>query len=556
MNPTPIRLVTLGVFILGTLAGPPLMGCPSPDDTAVDAVPAAAPADIPELFTPSSRCVACHDGLTDGQGEDFSFGYQWQSTMMANAARDPYWQGSVRREVLEYPKAAAVIEHECARCHMPMSRFQADVEGGRQPVFSLLEPGGGNQADGALAMDGVSCVVCHQIAAEGLGEEASFGGGYQVDLETPAGKRLVFGPRDAEDSASGLMTAASGFAPAQADHMAATELCASCHTLFTHALAPGAEELKPLPEQVPFLEWKHSAYAGKQGCVSCHMETVAGRVTTASVMAKPYENVLRHQFRGGNVVVPQILDTERGSLGTEARSQDIQAGLARTREHLGSNAARVAVQTQPGEDGQLQLDVSVENLAGHKLPTAYPSRRAWIHLVVRDANGDAVFESGALQPDGSIAGNDNDADEARFEPHHAAITAADQVQIYEAILTTQDGTVTTGLLTATGFAKDNRVPPTGFDKASAGWEIAVHGAAAGDETFLGGSDRVRYTVDVSGASAPYEVTAELWYQPIGYRWAQNLSGLGYREPTRFVEGFAAVAGESGVLLAQATTTAP
>ncbi len=553
MTHFPIRLTTLGLFVLGTL-----WGCPGPSDpeATAEVAPAAAPADVPELFTPSSRCVACHDGLTDGEGEDFSFGYQWQSTMMANAARDPYWQGSVRREVLEYPKAAAVIEHECARCHMPMARFQVHAEGGKQPVFSLLEPGGGNQADGELAMDGVSCVVCHQIAAEGLGEEPSFGGGYQVDLETKPGKRLAYGPRAPEDSASGLMTAASGFAPAQADHMAATELCASCHTLFTHALAPGAEDLKPLPEQVPYLEWKHSSHAPERGCVSCHMETIEGSVTTATVMAKPYENVLRHQFRGGNVVVPQILDKERDSLSTEARSQDIQAGLARTREHLGSAAARVAVQAQPGEDGVLELDVSVENLAGHKLPTAYPSRRAWIHLVVRDAGGDAVFESGALQPDGSIAGNDNDADEALFEPHHGAITSADQVQIYEAILTTMDDTVTTGLLTATGFAKDNRVLPSGFDKASAGWEIAVHGAATGDDGFQGGSDHVRYTVDVSGAAGPYEVTAELWYQPIGYRWAQNLAGLGYREPTRFVEGFAAVAGESGVLLAQASTTAP
>lgn len=548
-----IRSTTLGLFVLGIL-----WGCPGPSSTeaTAEAAPAAAPADVPDLFTPSSRCVACHDGLEDGQGEDFSFGYQWQATMMANAARDPYWQGSVRNEVLQYPKAAEVIEHECARCHMPMSQFQAEVEGGKQPVFSLLEPGGNHQADGKLAMDGVSCVVCHQIAAEGLGEEPSFGGGFRVDLETPAGKRLAFGPRAAEDSASGLMTAASGFVPAQADHMAATELCASCHTLFTHALAPGAEELNPLPEQVPFLEWKHSVYAGKQGCVSCHMEVIEGSVRTASVMAKPYENVLRHQFRGGNVVVPRMLDQQRDTLGTEARSQDIQASLERSREHLGTRAARVAVQTGRGEDGKLQLDVTVTNLAGHKLPTAYPSRRAWLHLVVRDASGAAVFESGALQPDGSIAGNDNDADEARFEPHHTEITAPDQVQIYEAILATQDGTVTTGLLTATGFAKDNRVLPDGFDKAAAGWEIAVHGAAAQDEAFQGGSDRVRYTVDVSGASAPYEVTAELWYQPIGYRWAQNLTGLGYREPTRFVEAYEALAGESGVLLAQAAATAP
>ena len=39
--------------------------------------------------------------------------------------------------------------------------------------------------------------------------------------------------------------------------------------------------------------------------------------------------------------------------------------------------------------------VAVENLAGHKLPTAYPSRRVWLHVTVLDGP-DVVFESGAI----------------------------------------------------------------------------------------------------------------------------------------------------------------
>src|SRR5205814_10598074 len=64
---------------------------------------------------------------------------------------------------------------------------------------------------------------------------------------------------------------------------------------------------------------------------------------------------------------------------------------------------------------RLTVDVFVEYLTGHKLPTAFPSRRAWLHLAVRDRNGLTVFESGALNPDGSILGNDNDADPSHFE---------------------------------------------------------------------------------------------------------------------------------------------
>jgi hypothetical protein len=33
---------------------------------------------------------------------------------------------------------------------------------------------------------------------------------------------------------------------------------------------------------------------------------------------------------------------------------------------------------------------------------------------------------------------------------------------------------------------------------------------------------VRYSVALGAAQGPFTVQAELWYQPIGYRWANNL----------------------------------
>jgi hypothetical protein len=94
--------------------------------------------------------------------------------------------------------------------------------------------------------------------------------------------------------------------------------------------------------------------------------------------------------------------------------------------------------------------VFVQNRAGHKLPTAFPSRRAWLYVVVRDHNGRTVVESGALHTDGSIQNNDNDADPRKFEPHYEEITQPGQVQIYESIMKDSGGHVTTGLLSAIG----------------------------------------------------------------------------------------------------------
>ena len=58
-----------------------------------------------------------------------------------------------------------------------------------------------------------------------------------------------------------------------------------------------------------------------------------------------------------------------------------------------------------------------------------------------------LFKSGALNEDGSIVGNDDDADPTCYEPHYSENRSADQVQIYEAILTGMNGEVTTGLRT-------------------------------------------------------------------------------------------------------------
>ena len=116
------------------------------------------------------------------------------------------------------------------------------------------------------------------------------------------------------------------------------------------------------------------------------------------------------------------------------------------------------------------------------------------------------------------------------------------------------GAVTTGLLQATSYVKDNRLLPRGFDKATASADIAVRGAALDDNTFTGGRDRVRYVVSASAADGPFQIDVELRYQPIGFRWAQNLARYDAPEPRRFVGYFNAMAASSSVVVARAGVT--
>src|ERR1700760_4745073 len=69
-------------------------------------------ADLNSEFRTSDRCVACHNGLKTSSGEDISIGFQWSASIMANSSRDPYWQGSVRRESIDQPGSQADIENE------------------------------------------------------------------------------------------------------------------------------------------------------------------------------------------------------------------------------------------------------------------------------------------------------------------------------------------------------------------------------------------------------------------------------------------------------------
>ena len=108
------------------------------------------------------------------------------------------------------------------------------------------------------------------------------------------------------------------------------------------------------------------------------------------------------------------------------------------------------------------------------------------------------------------------------------------------------------LLQATAFVKDNRLLPWGFDKAAAGPDIAVHGSALVDDDFTGDGDRVSYDVDVTGAREAVTVTVALRYQPIAYRWAQNLRRYAASEPRRFTKYYDDMASSSSTALAVAS----
>lgn len=494
------------------------------------------PSPVPiKLFALSQSCGGCHNGLKDEAGNDVSNYTQWGSTMMANAARDPYYQASVSAEIDHNPKYQTLIEEKCAPCHFPMASFTDAAAGKEVKIFGAdgyLNP---NQNLHALAMDGVSCSVCHQIQPANLGQPGSFSGGIVFDTQTSFGKRTIFGAFIPDPALASVMSSSSGFVPVQSAHLAKSELCATCHTLYTpYFKADGELASELFPEQTPYLEWKHSSISQTESCQTCHMPAAQGGVLLSTLSKMPQSPFPQHIFVGGNSYMSAMLKRFSDELQVTAPPAQLDSTNQRTLDQLQKKAATLSITNAKTEDGDLAIDILLQSLVGHKFPSGFPARRLWLHVEIQDHAGTIVFESGGYAQNGMINDNENDTNPISYEPHYNTINSPDQVQIYETILHTDSGNVTTTLLKTAGYLKDNRLLPTGFDKQTASPDIAVYGGALQDEDFTGGGDTVHYKITLGKPAGPYTVNVELLYQSIGYRWAQNLGSSDTLDTKRFL----------------------
>ncbi len=494
-----------------------------------------------DLFSGSGNCTSCHTSaapnvLIGPNGEDISPGTAWRASMMANASKDPLWQAKVTAEVQANPALQAIIEDKCTTCHMPMGRTEAIFDGAGG--FTLAE----GQTD-SLSLDGVSCTVCHQIQPDNFGTTASFSGGYEI---TDA--RQIFGPY--QFPVADPMVMHTGYTPVYSDHVGQSELCATCHTLFTPFVDNDGNVAGYLPEQTAYLEWQNSDFP-EQGveCQTCHMPAmdVAVKISTMPPwLTTLHSPIYSHAFSGANAMMNRILKNNATELGVTASDAEFDSSFARTLRMLQENSIDMALVGEMHGADTLALQLQVTNRAGHKLPTGFPSRRAWIHLKVSDEQGNTVFESGAWDAAGEIIGLDAD-----YEPHHNLINSADQVQIYQSVMVDVDDAVTHTLLRGARYAKDNRLPPRGFSAQHTNWDtVAVFGNAAVDSDFNldgSGSDIIHYRIPVNGSAGNLTVNAEMCFQTVAPRFAGDLFTYDTPEVDRF-EGYYNANGNEPVIM--------
>lgn len=496
-------------------------------------------------FSASGVCTPCHQNMEDDSSSDVSIDAFWRSSMMANSARDPFWQAAVRNETLSRPEQAPSIENTCATCHMPMASYTNRVEGEQTRIFGsgLIDPDAPGLLDPEhplheLAMDGISCTLCHQVIEEGLGFQTSYNGGFEVDIETEPGERVAYGPYSVDEPYLISMQEASGYIPAQGLHLGDSELCGTCHTYFVGS---------SFPLQTTYFEWFYSDHRGVQTCQDCHMPDAVGGVRIATESEFPRSPFAEHVLVGGNAYMLELLKTFVDELGLTASAEQFEVTRQRTVEQLQNDTVDLNIEEMHLSGGRLTADVRITNLTGHKFPSGFPSRRAWIRFVIEDSRGQVVFESGGIDTTGKILHNNGDDDPTAFEPHYLAIVQPEQVQIYESIMANANGEIITELMGATEYLKDNRIMPSGQDKFGAVESIQPRGKAVEDEDFQGGVDEIQYAIDLRQETGPFIVTVEVLYQSIAFPWVEAMRGLGSDEVEYFLRLYDAVPNEPVVV---------
>lgn len=430
---------------------------------------------------------------------------------MANSARDPFFRAKLDHEVLVNPAHGDAISNKCLSCHAPLAMHEERLSGRPPFTLAMLDTS-------VLASDGVSCLACH------MQSPASAGNVFSGDLEFDSAH--VYGPYTDDQINPNIMQFFVGLTPGFGQHIVNSEVCAGCHTLITETMdLEGNLTGDHFVEQATYHEWKNSIYSSNGStCNGCHMPRIDGPVILAAEYAflngqTPFG---LHHLAGANVHMLEIMKANREALAIPATEAQFDSTIARTKAMLTQRSLDLDVDLVDRTNDTAYFDVRVENRAGHRFPSGYPSRRAFVRFVVRNAAGDTLFASGLVDGTQEVVGHD-----PGYEPHYDVITDELQVQIYELVMGDVNGDPTTVLERAKDPLKDNRLVPTGFTTSHPSYDTTViAGTALLDADFNRtvsgaegtGADVVHYHVPLNGDTQSLYASARVYYQPIPPAW--------------------------------------
>ncbi|MBT6174247.1 MAG: T9SS type A sorting domain-containing protein [Flavobacteriales bacterium] len=553
-----VLIISIAVLVIAAFATRPLYihadANPYHSRTFVSAY-GGLPDTLNSLFTGSGKCAGCHGsdpnfyasipgqsypatpmpGEWDVNPTDF-----WRSSMMANSAKDPFWRAKVAHEVAINPEHQAELEDKCTSCHAPLGNLAAAHIGIDHYSIEMM-------ISDSLALDGVSCVACHQQSADSSG--FSFSGDLKFD------SAVIYGPYGIGEDEPPLydlpMNTYTGYDVMHGEHMVNSDVCADCHTLLTNSVdLEGNFTGEMYVEQATYHEWLNSAFSGEgieipdefenqeASCQSCHMPIIEEPVIISSGYAflEPRTPYGLHTLVGANTAMLEILRDNVEELGLTATAEQFDSTIAYTRNMLLEQSIELEVFENLNYES-LAFTVLLNNKAGHKFPSGYPSRRAFVEAIVV-FNDDTLFHSGKMDASGSRILGADDFGLETFEPHHDVITDESQVLIYEIVPADINNNPTNVLEQAFVSVKDNRLVPRGFSMNHSAYDTtSLAGAVLDDPNFNivelsgengSGNDRVTYNMPDNqefnsiGWDNPASITVNVYYQSMPPRWIESM----------------------------------
>jgi hypothetical protein len=352
-------------------------------------------------FADPNNCRICHPRQYE----------EWQGNMMSYGARSPVFSALEALGNKLTGGALAKIDGVtdgsdlfCQRCHNPVDSFLDNFptfEGSDAPPLrdSASEVGG----------LGLSCDVCHQVSGPDLTRslKGDLGDGIANNALILAPGEEKFGPiTDPQPNPIHQSTNSA--------YLKSSEFCGACHDVRPRAAdVIEGEDFQRLEDL--FTEWQKGPYGpianivgGVVSCQDCHMD--AGPPAPAgtypedktSVYPRPRDSTERrvstHYFTGVDIA---LIEDFPGQDDPGLDSHGYPIGQAQRRDDLLKSAATIdlsAPLTVTGGD-VLPITVDVTNIgAGHNIPSGFSQeRQMWIELIVADAGGEIIYQSGYLQ---------------------------------------------------------------------------------------------------------------------------------------------------------------
>ncbi len=471
------------------------------------------------LFAGSGECKSCHGFDTamiasvDLLGNDINVVDDWKATMMANSAKDPFWRAKVSHEVLLYPAHKMDIETKCTSCHAPLGHFAAMHAGFEHYSIDslILDP---------LAKDGVSCLACHQHSKTGIG----FGHSGNVNYDTA---KVAYGPFISPLESPMVM--ATDYKPVYSPHVSHAGLCAGCHTLINETIDYNSNFTgNTFVEQATYHEWLNSRYEVENiSCQRCHMPALT---KGEFFLVNDFETEARdtfylHELVGANTTMLKLLKENIAALNLTADPENFDEVIAKTEDMLRNRTVNFNLNFLEQTADSLFFEVVILNKAGHKFPSGYPSRRAFVEFVLQDQNGDTLFVSGNVDDNYELI-----AQNETYEPHYKVINSEDQAQIYELVFGDVNDDVTTVLVRGDHAIKDNRIPPQGFTTEHMVYDTTlIAGDALTDPNFNkengiqgSGVDRIYYHIPHPQIEGAFTATAKMFYQATPPKWMDEM----------------------------------